>query len=256
MNDLKCHISYSDKIPVEELCNDPTSFEGEVLLFCERKHVLAFTKNPGNSPLQPSSTSQYYETLPDTYPQFFKNHNDIVFQQFTDIFNLRQLEYWSGTSFAIRSLCETLIYSNYGIYAYYGDVVLGSKTDRIKIDEVYKKIRKIGFGPFMTIVISSEWRDNFINGNQEFFRRKEFEGARLEYAVDAAKNLKEIADNGPWISTDNLKKVAAAFDKLSPIVHSREIVDPDDIDKSLKAVLNAYEEFYTNNSKWRINYEQ
>ena len=121
LNNLKCHISDSDSIPVDEFCNEPDSFAGELLLFCEHKHVLSFLKNPGKSIPQPSNITQYYSTLSDKYPNFFKKCNDVIFEQFINIINLRQLEYWAGTAFAIRLFLESLIYANYGTYAWYGD---------------------------------------------------------------------------------------------------------------------------------------
>ena len=257
LNGLKCHISDSDRIPVEEFCSDSNSFGGDLLLFCERKHVLSFSKNPGGFPPQPSNFSQYYSTLAGNYPNFFRNSNEVTFELFTDIINLRQLEYWSGTSFAIRLFCETLIYANYGIYAWYGDTALKNKTDRNKIDEVHKKIGKLGFGVFMTIVISSEWKENLIKEKLELCeRRYGLKDERLNYAVEAARNLQAVTSSVQWIKGDTLLKVKNAFELLSPYVHAREIVDHNIIDNCLTDVLDAYEEFYSNNNSWRIIYER
>ena len=257
LNGLKCHISDSDRIPVEEFCSDSNSFGGDLLLFCERKHVLSFSKNPGGFPPQPSNFSQYYSTLAGNYPNFFKNSNEVTFELFTDIINLRQLEYWSGTSFAIRLFCETLIYANYGIYAWYGDTALKNKTDRNEIDVVYKKISKLGFGVFMNIVISSKWKENLIKNKLELCGRKYgLKDERYSYAVEAARNLQAVTSSVQWIKSGTLQKVKIAFELLSPYVHAREIVSHDIIDICLTDVLDAYEEFYSNNNPWRIIYER
>ena len=256
LNGLKCHISDSDGIPVEELCNNSNSFEGELLLFCESKHVLSFLKNPIDNLLRPSNISQYYSTLLENYPNFFQNSNNEIFEQFTNIINLRQLNYWSGTSFAIRLFCETMIYANYGTYAWYGDVVLKSKTDKDKIDEIYNRIGKLGFTVFMNIVISSEWKNKLIAGDSKFLTKHELKDKRLSYATEAAKNLQILTNKVQWMKTDTLKKVQKVFSKLSPFVHSRGIVDSTIIDESLNEALAAYEEFYSSNNPWRIMYEQ
>ncbi|MDA8055859.1 MAG: hypothetical protein M0Z77_09490 [Thermoplasmatales archaeon] len=153
--------------------------------------------------------------------------------------------------------CETLIYANYGIYAWYGDTALKNKTDRNKIDEVYKKIGKLGFGVFMTIVISSEWKENLIKEKLELCeRRYGLKDERLNYAVEAARNLQAVTSSVQWIKGDTLLKVKNAFELLSPYVHAREIVDHNIIDNCLTDVLDAYEEFYSNNNSWRIIYER
>ena len=135
LNNLKCHISDLDSIPVEEFCSEPNSFAGELLLFCDHKHVLSYLKNPGTSIPEPSSTTQYYVTLLKAYPNFIKECNDVIFEQFINIINLRQLEYWAGTAFAIRLFLESLIYANYGTYAWYGDIILRDKTDKSNIED-------------------------------------------------------------------------------------------------------------------------
>ncbi|MDA8055073.1 MAG: hypothetical protein M0Z77_05405 [Thermoplasmatales archaeon] len=225
-------------------------------MFCERKHVLSFLKNPGTAPPQPSDVSQYYNTLADNYQNFFKNSDDVTFEQFTNIISLRQLEYWSGTSFAIRLFGETLIYANYGTYAWYGDITLKSKTNKDLIDKIYDKIGKLGFGTFMNIVISSRWKRDLINNNPQFCaNRYHLKDDRLSYAIDAARNLQALTRSVQWIKPDTLKKIQNVFEILSPIVHSRGIVDPSIIDSSLKDVLDAYEEFYSKKNSWRIIYE-
>ena len=135
-NNLKCHFSDSDRIPSEEFCKDANSFKGGLLLFCEHKHVLSFLKNPGINALEPSSTTQNYGTLQDSYPNFFEKCENATYEQLTNIINLRQLEYWSGTSFAIRLFLESLIYANYGTYAWYGNTILREKTDKSNIEDV------------------------------------------------------------------------------------------------------------------------
>jgi hypothetical protein len=253
---LKCHITDSDSIPVEELYNTSNSFGGQLLLFCERKHVLSFFKNPGDNLLRPSNISQYYSTLPENYPNFFKNSNDVVFERFTDIINLRQVEYWSGTCFAIRLFLETLIYDNYGTYAWYRNMKLRSKTDKDKIEDVHNKIRSLGFETFMTIIISSTWRTDLINRNLYLCEnRYHLKDDRLSYAVEAATNLQKVSDSVHWISKNTLKSALEAFKTLSPHIHSKEIVDPAKIDDSLIHILNAYEEFYSYRSSWGVIYE-
>ena len=256
LNNLKCHISDLDRIPVEEFCSEPTSFAGELLLFCEHKHVLSFLKNPGRSILEPSGTTQYYGTLPDAYPNFFKKCNDVIFEQFINIINLRQLEYWAGTAFAIRLFLESLIYANYGTYAWYGDIKLRDKTDEEKIKDVNSRVGKLGFDVFMRIVISKEMKENLTSRDSNFIEREyKLKDDRLTYAVEAAKKLEEVTTYRPWINADTLKKVQRAFNDLSPLVHARMYYDTSVIDNTLNDVLSAYEEFYSNKNQWRIIYE-
>ncbi len=257
LNCFKCHISDSDSIPVAEFCSEPTSFAGELLLFCEHKHVLSFLKNPGRSNPQPSGTTQYYGTLPDAYPNFFKKCNDVMFVQFINIINLRQLEYWAGTAFAIRLFLESLIYANYGTYAWHGDIKLLDKTDEEKIKDVNIRIGKLGFDVFMRIVISTDMKKDLTSGDSNLIERKyKLKDDRLSYAVQAAKNLLEVTTYQPWINKNTLKKVKNAFNDLSPLVHARMYYDTSVIDNTLNDVLGAYEEFYSNNNQWRIIYEQ
>ncbi len=257
LNNLKCHISNSDSIPVEEFCTDSDLYEGELFLFCEHKHVLSFLKNPGRSIPQPSSTTQYYGTLPDAYPNFFKKCNDVMFEHFINIINLHQLEYWAGTAFAIRLFLESLIYANYGTYAWYGDTILRDKTDKEKVEAVNKRIGRLGFDVFMRIVISKEMKGDLTSGDSDLIEREyKLKDDRLLFAVEAAKKLVNITTNQPWIDADTLKKVQKAFGNLSPLVHARMYYDASVINDSLNDVLCAYEEFYSNDNEWRIVYER
>ncbi len=253
---LNCYISDSDRIPVVDFFNDPSAFGGQFMMFCENKHVLSFLKNPGDNPPDPSSVSQYYYTLKETYPLFFKNSDDTIFEQFTNIMSLRQLDYWSGTSFAIRLLGESFVYSNYGTYAWYGDVTLKSKTDKDKLDHIYSNVRHLGFGTFIILILSSTQKKDLINRDADFcYKEYKLNGDRYDIAVAAAKNLGPLMDKGPWNTNKSLKDINEVFKTLSPFVHSRELVDPKAIDGSLEKVLYAYEEFYKNGNSWRIIYE-
>lgn len=169
---LRCYISVNDAIPVVELYNSGLSFQGELLLFCDRKHVLSYIKNPGSNEPESSSVTQYYTTLQSNFPTFFDKAEDRVFEEFTNAINFLQLEYWAGASFAIRLLGEYLIYNNYGVYAWYKDKQLKSKTNKNEIDYIYDNIRKLGFETFMMIVKSSSVRKNLIEKDDSFNEKR------------------------------------------------------------------------------------
>lgn len=256
LKNLKCHFEDSDSIPIEKFCRDPNSFVGDLFLFCEKNHVLHFLKNPKKSILAPSSTTEHYVTFQDSYRNFFKKCENVTFEQLINIINLRQLDYWAGTSFAIRLFLESLIYQNYGIFAWYGEIKLREKTDKGKIEDVNNKIGRLGFSTFMNIVISNKWKEDLTSGDSNLIEnRYKLKDDRLSYAVEAAENLKKITTNPPWISLNKLKKVQKVFEDLSPLVHARNVSDPSVVDSGLVNVLDAYEEFYSNNNQWRITYE-
>lgn len=256
VSDMRCHVSGTDTIPVAHLIEDQISFIGQVLIFCENKHVLSYLKNPGYTNFESSSVTDYYETLLTNYPKFFEKVEDEVFEEFTNVINFLQLEYWNGASFAIRSLAETLVYNNYGVRAWFGNAALKSKTEKEKIDLVYENIKNLGFDTFMTIVISETVKRNLLEKSDDYAKsRYKLTDSRLDLARKAAENLSTLRVARLGLEKSTLQHMKDSFALLSPIVHSRGIVDVSNINTSLENILNAYEEFYENDNRWGVIYE-
>ncbi|MEM0135610.1 MAG: hypothetical protein QXU18_10390 [Thermoplasmatales archaeon] len=259
LNQMKCYLRDTDTIPIFDYYDNPNAFMGQLLIVCDGRHVLSYLKNPGKADLHPSSLMQYYSTLKTNYPLFFKNVPDNIFEKFIDVMNLLHLEYLGGASFGIRLLLETFVYSNYGVYAWYGDVTLRNKSNKDQIKEAYDNIIILGFDRFMEILISSNDKKELLSMDDEWLEKhQKLERKRLEIAKHVAKNLKPIENSDFLIGEDLLKELRSSFNELSPLVHSSEIEKPKTMSRSqeiLESVIKAYEEFYRKNNKWRIEYE-
>lgn len=259
LKELECNFDSADKLPIIEFYGKPSNFYGTLALICENNHITSYLKNPGNSGFILSDTAQWYKTIIDKYSKFIHYSDPTILELFNYIVSMRQLEFISGASFALRSLIEVLIYDNYGTYAWFGDCTLGSIRDRRKIDKVHYNIKRLGFGTFMPIILSFDYRKKILkckaNENDPDNKCK-LTGERLTIAAEAATKLENLSNTERWISDDSLIKIQSIYEYISPFVHSRStIVESPQIDECVESVLKSYEELYENNKKWGVEYE-
>ncbi len=252
---VKCHMSQSDVIPVSSYCTDPLNFGGTINLICDSNHLLSYIKNPRSLELNEKDFIQYYHKLEIDHPIFLQMSDDDTFQMFEDIINSRVIESWRLTSFALRVFTENLIYHNYGVYAWFGDVKLNRKTDCASINTINENIRDLGFSTFMIIIISKSKRDDIINPKNRGKIPLNLDGRRLELAKNASENLNIVLKKKNILSYNSLNYIQTLYREVSPVVHTNRTPDSSTIDNYIKKMMDIYEEFYTNGNEWGISYD-
>ena len=246
---INCYYQDTDKILSLELCDDQSTYIGEIYLMCENKHVIKYYRNPDKT-LDPDSKSSYFSELLTDFPHFLKGTPYDVFVHFEYLRNFITTEYWYGAAYSIRVLLEKLIYDNFGTYLFGSKPTLSSKANKTELEEISKKIDQVGFGRLLGILGDEKFRDDIKQGIY-----KKLKNDNLSLAIKAIAKIDSDPTNRIYLSHEDYKDFQTQYAILSAGLHPRAPIDLPTAEIALGTVLKGYEDYFVKNNTWMVSYE-
>ena len=247
--DINCYYQDTDKILSLELCDDQSTYIGEIYLMCENKHVLKYYRNSDKT-LDPDSISAYFSELKTHFPHFLKDTPYDVFVHFEYVRNFITTEYWHGAAYSIRVLLEKLIYDNFGPYLFGSKPKLSSKADKPELEEISKKIDQVGFSRLLGILGVEKFRDEIKQG-----RDKKLKNNNLSLAKEVIEKIDRDPTNRIYFPPEDYENFQRQYSMLSAGLHPRTPIDLPQAESALEIILKGYEDYFVKNNSWKVLYE-
>lgn len=246
---INCYFQDTDNIYSLELCDDQSTYIGEIYLMCENKHILKYTRNRDKT-LDPDSISAYFSEYKIYFPHFLSHTPEDVLVHFEYVRNFITTEYWEGAAYSIRVLLEKLIYDNYGPYFFGSKPKLSSKADKSELEEISKKIDHVGFNRLLGILEDEKIKDDIKQG---IYKKLKDDNLSLAKAVIA--KIDSDPTNSIYFPPEDYKNFQKQYSMLSAGLHPRTPIDLSQAEKALEIILKGYEDYFNKNNSWGVLYE-
>lgn len=246
---INCYFEDTDNIYSLELCDDQSTYSGEIYLMCENRHVLKYTRNIDKT-LDPDPTSAYFSEYKTYFPHFLSDTPEDVLVHFEYVRNFITTEYWHGAAYSIRVLLEKLIYDNYGPYFFGSKPKLSSKADKSEVEEISKKIDHVGFSRLLGILGEEKLRNQIKQGTYTKLKDN-----NLELAEEVIAKIDSDPTNRIYFPSEDYAHFQKQYSMLSAGLHPRTPIDLSSAEKALEIVLKGYEDYFVNKNSWAVLYD-